>query len=64
MPRTGEAETGGICRHVLSRGNGQLEVFHGDEDYAGFVELIGWACDRVEEKGTGYFLKKRGQATF
>jgi len=56
MPRTGRAETGGICCHVLNRGNGQLEVFHGEEDYTGFVELIGRACDRVDMRVLAWCL--------
>ena len=44
MPRTGRGETGGICCHVLNRGNGRQTVFHDEDDYAGFVELMGLAC--------------------
>jgi len=33
--------------HVLNRGNGQAEVFHDEDDYAGFVALLRLACDRV-----------------
>jgi putative transposase len=47
MPRTGRGETGGICCHVLNRGNGRQTVFHDESDYAGFVELIGLACART-----------------
>ena len=47
MPRTGRASTGGICCHVLNRGNGQAQVFHKHEDYSAFVELIGLACRRT-----------------
>jgi len=35
-----------LC-HVLNRGNGQAEVFHGEDDYAGFVALLRPACARV-----------------
>ena len=38
---------GGLCCHVLNRGNGRAEVFHDDGDYAGFVELLALACGRT-----------------
>jgi putative transposase len=47
MPRTGRGETGGICCHVLNRGNGRQTVFHDEADYEGFVELMGLACRRT-----------------
>ncbi len=47
MPRTARASIGRICYHVLNRGNARQDVFHEDEDYQGFTELIGDACDRV-----------------
>jgi putative transposase len=46
MPRTARADEGGLVYHVLNRGNGRQMVFHDDEDYASFVELIGLACKR------------------
>jgi hypothetical protein len=42
MPRTARASVGGICYHVINRGNAQIEVFHKDGDYRAFVELMGW----------------------
>jgi putative transposase len=47
MPRTARASIGRICYHVLNRGNARQDVFHEDEDYQGFTELIGDACERV-----------------
>jgi putative transposase len=47
MPRTARASVGGICYHVINRGNAQIEVFHKDDDYRAFVELIGLACQRI-----------------
>ncbi len=38
--RTARASMGGICYHVINRGNGQAEVFHKQEDYAAFVRLM------------------------
>ena len=47
MPRLMREETGGLYCHVLNRGNGRARVFHDDVDYAGFIELLSAACDRV-----------------
>ena len=40
MPRTARASAGGLCYHVLNRGNAGSEVFHEARDYAEFVELL------------------------
>ena len=32
MPRTARASVGGVCYHVLNRGNARAEVFHFDGD--------------------------------
>ncbi len=40
MPRTPRASVGGLCYHVLNRGNAGSEVFHEARDYAEFVELL------------------------
>ncbi len=34
MPRTARACIGGICYHVLNRGNARQDVFHEDDDPA------------------------------
>ncbi len=47
MPRTARASIGGICYHVLNRGNARQDVFHDDQDHREFVELIREACSRV-----------------
>jgi len=47
MPRTARASVGGICYHVLNRGNGRSRVFHDDADYRAFLDLMATACDRV-----------------
>jgi putative transposase len=54
MPRTGRASIGGICYHVINRGNAQIEVFHKDGDYRAFVELIGLACQRIPMRVLAY----------
>jgi putative transposase len=39
MARTARASVGGICYHVINRGNGKAEVFHKAEDYYRFTEM-------------------------
>ena len=56
MPRTARAASGGVCYHVLNRGNGRAEVFHKDEDYAAFVKLLVEAHDRVPMRLLSYCL--------
>ena len=56
MPRISRGQTGGTCVHVINRGNARAEVFHGDEDYQDFVELIGLACQRVAMRVVGVCL--------
>jgi len=56
MPRTARVPTGGICCHVLNRGNGRDTVFHGSGDYQAFVDLIGLACDRIDMRVLGWCL--------
>lgn len=38
---------GGICYHVLNRGNARQDVFHDDDDLRAFIDLIEEACSRV-----------------
>ena len=47
MPRTARASVGGVCYHVLNRGNGRMRTFHEADDYSAFVDLLGRACERV-----------------
>jgi putative transposase len=56
MPRITRGQTGGVCSHVINRGNARQAVFHDDQDYAGFVELIGQACGRVAMRVVGCCL--------
>jgi putative transposase len=56
MPRTARASVGGICYHVLNRGNGQAAVFDQPADYAAFVELIHAACNRDPMRVLAYCL--------
>jgi hypothetical protein len=54
MPRTARASVGGVCYHVLNRGNARAQVFHDAADYEGFVELVGLACRRMPMRVLAY----------
>ena len=56
MSRTARASVGGICYHVLNRGNGRSEVFHKDDDYAAFLKLLREASERVPMRLLAYCL--------
>lgn len=56
MPRTARASVGGVCYHVLNRGNAQARVFHKDGDYQAFVGLIADACERLPMRVLAYCL--------
>lgn len=56
MPRTARASVGGICYHVINRGNARAEVFHKKADYDTFVKLLASACERVPMRVLAYCL--------
>src|SRR3972149_3567800 len=56
MPRTARASVGGICYHVLNRGNGRAEVFHKEGDFAAFLDLMAEANERLPVRILGYVL--------
>ncbi len=56
MPRTARAAVGGVCYHVLNRGNGRADVFHKPEDYDAFVEIMAQACERLPLRVFGWCL--------
>jgi putative transposase len=56
MPRTARASIGGMCYHVLNRGNARAEVFHKETDYRAFVEMMAEAHARVPMRLLGYSL--------
>ena len=56
MPRTARASIGGICYHLLNRGNGRESVFHNPEDYDAFIALIGEANERIPMRVPAYCL--------
>ena len=54
MARTARASRGGVCYHVLNRGNGQAEVFHDQGDFGAFVGMVAEACERVRMSVLAY----------
>lgn len=56
MPRTARAAVGGLCYHVLNRGNGRAEVFHKPKDYDAFIGLFTPACERLRMRILGWCL--------
>ena len=56
MPRTARASVGGLCYHVLNRGNARSDVFHKDGDFAAFVKLMASANARLPMRVLAYCL--------
>ena len=56
MPRIARATAGGLSYHVLNRGNGRARVFHKNEDYQAFIDLIAAASLRLPMRVLGYCL--------
>lgn len=56
MPRTARASVGGLCYHVLNRGNARAQVFHDDADYRAFLDLLNAAGRRVPMRVLGFCL--------
>jgi putative transposase len=56
MPRTARASVGGLCYHVLNRGNARRQVFFKDGDYQAFLKALGQSCEAVPLRVLGYCL--------
>ena len=56
MPRTARASLGGLCFHVVDRGNARATVFRDGDDYAHFLELAAEATGRVGMRVVAYCL--------
>lgn len=56
MPRVARSSLGGLCYHVIDRGNGRATVYHDEPDYEAFVSLIGRACEHVPMRVLAYCL--------
>ncbi|MGH8104187.1 MAG: transposase [bacterium] len=56
VPRTARDSVGGLCYHLLNRGNRRARVFHSPGDYRDFVPLMGQACTRLPMRILAYCL--------
>jgi putative transposase len=56
MPRTARAAAGGVCYHVINRGNGRAEVFHKDGDFEAFLKALAHACIEIPMPVLGFCL--------
>ena len=56
MPRIARGLVNGFVYHVLNRGNGGQEVFHKDQDYEAFIELMKEVKARYDIKIFTYCL--------
>lgn len=56
MVRPLREAAGGICYHVMNRGNGRSTVFHKPQDFAVFRDLTGKAVERVRMRLLAYCL--------
>ena len=56
MPRPKRQTAGGICYHVINRGNARATVFHKDEDYDAFIANLADSLEHVPMRIIGYCL--------
>ncbi len=56
MPRKTRTLFGSFCYHIINRGNGRAQVFHGEADYREFVKLMAAAGDRLPPRLLAYCL--------
>ena len=56
MPRALRQCEGGLCYHVLNRGNGQETVFRKEADYDVAMGLMEEACERLPMRVPAYCL--------
>ena len=56
MPRTARASEGGLCYHVLNRGNARVEVFHDPADYEAFLDAVAESSVRLAVRVLAYCL--------
>ncbi|MFN3533366.1 MAG: hypothetical protein ACK41Q_12790 [Candidatus Brocadia sp.] len=65
MPRIPRGLVDGFIYHVINRGNGRQKVFHKEQDYEAFINLMEEAKGRHPVKileGTGKVVAERKQA--
>lgn len=56
MSRTARASVGGICYHVINRGNARATVYHDPADYRAFLHLMIHASERIPMRMLAYCL--------
>lgn len=56
MPRIARGLVDGFIYHVLNRGNGKQKIFHKNQDYKAFIELMAEAKKRYSLKLFAYCL--------
>ena len=56
MPRTARAAPGGVCTHVINRGNAGNRVFHDATDYRAFLDALTAACVQRSMRILAYCL--------
>jgi putative transposase len=56
VPRAARSSIGGLCYHVVDRGNARATVYHDATDYTDFVRLIALACEQVPMRVLAYCL--------
>ena len=56
MPRAARASAGGVCYHVINRGNGRRQVFHKEGDYQAFLKALAHACIEIPMPVLGFCL--------
>ena len=56
MPRTARAVEAGLIYHVLNRGNGRMQLFHKDGDFAAFEDVLAEGLSRYPVELLTYCL--------
>lgn len=56
MSRTARASVGGVCYHVINRGNAKAQVYHSSADYQAFLGFIHRASERIPMRVLAYCL--------
>jgi putative transposase len=56
MPRSARASAGGLCYHIINRGNARAEVFHKQQDFDAFLGIMSEAGVRLRMRMIAYCL--------
>src|SRR3972149_1272624 len=60
MARTARASAGGVCYHVINRGNARMKVFAKAADFRSFLDLMAQANARLPLRVLGLCLRADG----